>query len=86
MPPRSSDKTKGAGGLQSWDGLRHIDYPGYNVYYSFNIWYNPERAQLATNAELIDRIVKIARSEGRDPASPNEARAIIGIPDHVAVM
>lgn len=44
-----------------------------------NIWSDDERTRQASNPELIERIVEIARSEGREPASPAEARAIIGI-------
>jgi 3-keto-5-aminohexanoate cleavage enzyme len=32
-----------------------------------------------TNAELVDKIVRIARELGRDIASPAEARKIIGL-------
>ncbi|MHB0997836.1 MAG: beta-keto acid cleavage family enzyme [Armatimonadota bacterium] len=44
-----------------------------------NIWYDDERTHPASNVELIERIVQIAKSEGREPASPAEAREIIGI-------
>ena len=44
-----------------------------------NIWCDDERTRQASNPELIERVVEIARSEGRDPASPDEARAMIGI-------
>lgn len=43
------------------------------------IYYDPEKTQLATNPGLIDRIVKVARAMGRDPASPEETRQIIGL-------
>lgn len=44
-----------------------------------NIWYDDERTRLASNPELVERIVKIAESEGREPASPAESRTLIGI-------
>jgi 3-keto-5-aminohexanoate cleavage enzyme len=33
-----------------------------------------------SNAELVDKIVRIARELGRETASPAEARKIIGLP------
>lgn len=45
-----------------------------------NIWFDDERTQLATNAGLIDRLAKLARAAGREIASPDEARAMIGLP------
>jgi 3-keto-5-aminohexanoate cleavage enzyme len=33
-----------------------------------------------SNAELVDKIVRIARELGREVASPAEARKIIGLP------
>lgn len=46
--------------------------------YEDNPYYLP--GQLATsNAQLIERIVRIAREIGREPASPDEARALLKI-------
>lgn len=45
-----------------------------------NLFYDPAtKIQPATNAGLIDRVVKVARAVGRDIASPEEARKIIGM-------
>jgi len=35
--------------------------------------------QLASNAELVDNIAQIARRMGREIATPDEARAMLGI-------
>jgi uncharacterized protein (DUF849 family) len=43
-----------------------------NLYYS--------RGRLATNVEQVERIVRIIRDMGLEPATPAEARAIIGLP------
>jgi uncharacterized protein (DUF849 family) len=43
-----------------------------NLYYS--------AGQLATNVQLVERIVRIIRDLGMEPATPAEARAIIGLP------
>ena len=44
-----------------------------------NIWYDDERTRLATNAELITRLVRIAQACGREIATPDEARTMIGL-------
>ena len=49
-----------------------------------NLWMDDERTQPATNAALIERLVKLARGAGRDIASPDEARAIIGLPARIS--
>ncbi len=44
-----------------------------------NIYYR--RGELATsNAQLVARVVRIGREMGREPASPAETRAILGLP------
>jgi uncharacterized protein (DUF849 family) len=43
-----------------------------NLYYS--------RGRLANNVELVERIVRIIREFGMEPATPAEARDIIGLP------
>jgi 3-keto-5-aminohexanoate cleavage enzyme len=45
-----------------------------------NLWHDVARTQPATNALLIDRVVKLANLVGREIASPEEARALIGMP------
>lgn len=45
-----------------------------------NLWYDDERTRLATNPDLIERLVKLAEACGRSVASPDEARQIIGLP------
>jgi 3-keto-5-aminohexanoate cleavage enzyme len=42
-----------------------------NIYYS--------KGKLATNAELVARTVRIARELGKEPATPDEAREILGL-------
>lgn len=50
-----------------------------------NLHYDRERAELADNARLVERIVRIGREMGREPASPAEARRIIGLPERSAI-
>lgn len=45
-----------------------------------NIYYDRERKDLADNPRLVERIARIGREMGREPASPAEARQIIGLP------
>jgi 3-keto-5-aminohexanoate cleavage enzyme len=43
-----------------------------NIYYSYR--------ELATsNAQLVERLVRLAREMGREVASPDEAREMIGV-------
>jgi len=44
-----------------------------------NIWYDLHRTRLASNCELIKRIVEIARALGREPYSNKEARKRVGL-------
>jgi 3-keto-5-aminohexanoate cleavage enzyme len=45
-----------------------------------NLYYDNERTRLATNVEMVERVVRVASELGRDVATPSEARAIIGLP------
>lgn len=38
------------------------------------------KGELATNAQLVARTVRIARELGKEPATPDEARQILGLP------
>ncbi len=44
-----------------------------------NLWYDDARTRLASNAEFVERVVQIGRASGREPATPGEARRIIGL-------
>lgn len=46
-----------------------------------NLWWDDERTTLATNPALVERVVAIARAMGREPATPAQVRARLGIPD-----
>jgi 3-keto-5-aminohexanoate cleavage enzyme len=45
-----------------------------------NLWFDEARTTHATNASLIERLVKLAHAAGREIASPAEARELIGLP------
>lgn len=46
------------------------------------IHYDRERTMLASNAELVARVARIAREMGREPATSAEARRMIGLSVH----
>jgi len=50
---------------------------GVRVGLEDNIWYDEERTRLATNRDLVERIVYIAKAMGREPLSPKEARGLL---------
>ena len=43
-----------------------------------NIMYR--KGELATNVQLVARMVRVARELGKEPATPDEARQILGLP------
>jgi uncharacterized protein (DUF849 family) len=44
-----------------------------------NLYYDNEKKHLATNPGLIERIVNVARAIGREIASPDKTRQLIGL-------
>jgi uncharacterized protein (DUF849 family) len=44
-----------------------------------NLYMDVGKTQPATNATLVERIVALGRAAGREPASPDDARAAIGL-------
>jgi uncharacterized protein (DUF849 family) len=45
-----------------------------------NLYEDAGKEKPASNAGLVERIVRLARAAEREPASPAEARALIGLP------
>jgi uncharacterized protein (DUF849 family) len=52
---------------------------GVRVGLEDNIWFDDGRTELATNPRLVDRLIGIARAMGREPATPGQVRARLGI-------
>jgi len=79
IPKNSTWSTIGIGKTQLPMSMMGLIMGGHiRVGLEDNIYY--ERGVLAkTNAQFVDRIVRIAREYGRDVASPNEAREILGV-------
>lgn len=44
-----------------------------------SLYYDSEKKHLATNTGLVERIVKVARAIGRDIASPDRTRQLLGL-------
>jgi 3-keto-5-aminohexanoate cleavage enzyme len=44
-----------------------------------NLWFDDVRTDLATNPRLVERLVRIARAMGREPATPDQVRTRLGI-------
>jgi len=44
-----------------------------------NLWYDDDRTRYATNPDLIERVAKLANAAGREVATPDEAREMIGL-------
>lgn len=57
-----------------------VEGGGVRVGLEDNIYYDHARRELATNAGLVERIVRIAGELEREVATPAEARAILGLP------
>lgn len=52
---------------------------GVRVGLEDNVWYDGERTRLATNRELVERILSIAEHLGYKPYMPNEVRELLGL-------
>jgi len=44
------------------------------------IYMGADKSDLATNPRLVERLVKLGRAMGREPATPEETRRMIGLP------
>ena len=52
---------------------------GVRVGLEDNIWYDIERTHLATNRELVERILIISKALGKKPYTHREAREVLGL-------
>lgn len=52
---------------------------GVRVGLEDNIWFDEERTHLATNRELVERVLLVAKTLGRTPYSHREARQVLGV-------
>jgi 3-keto-5-aminohexanoate cleavage enzyme len=52
---------------------------GVRVGLEDNVWWDAERTRLATNTELVERVVRLAELAGRRVAAPGEVRRMLGL-------
>ena len=68
----------GVGNTQlTMNSMSLISGGGVRVGLEDNIWYDAERTQMATNRDLVDRILVIAKALGREPYTHKEARKLL---------
>jgi len=81
LPPDSLFSVLGVGYPVEFEATTLSILLGGNVRVGFEDNIYIEKGKLAkSNAELVKKIVRIARELGREIASPNEAREMLGIP------
>ena len=79
MPKEAVFNVSAVGVHQLNAGVQSILLGGHvRVGLEDNLYYS--RGRLATNVEQVERIVRIIRELGMEPATPAEAREIIGLP------
>ena len=83
LPPGSVWSVGGIGDFQlKMNALGIVEGGGVRVGLEDNIFFDAERTRLASNADLIRRVVGIAETMGRRPYSHREARAVLGLGNH----
>lgn len=80
LPQGTTWAAAGIGRFQHAANLMALERGGHvRVGLEDNLWFDDERTKLASNATLVERIAAAARALGREPASPAEARRMIGL-------
>jgi 3-keto-5-aminohexanoate cleavage enzyme len=78
LPPGCTWSVAGIGRMQLPMAMAALAMGGHvRVGLEDNIYYS--KGRLATNAELVARVVRLANELGRPVATPDEARAILGL-------
>ena len=80
LPPDSIWSVGGVGNAQlAMNAMSIVAGGGVRIGLEDNIWYDSSRTRLATNRELVERILLIAEAMGRKPYTCTEARALLGL-------
>lgn len=80
LPENSIWSVGGVGDSQlPMNAMAIITGGGVRVGLEDNIWYDEERTKLASNHDLIERILTIAKAMGRKPYTAKEARKLLGV-------
>lgn len=79
LPQRSVFNVSAIGAAQLPAAMNSLLLGGHvRVGLEDNLYYR--QGQLATNLQLVERLVRLVRELGYEPATPTEAREIIGLP------
>ncbi len=80
LPAESIWSVGGIGDYQlKMNAMGIVDGGGVRIGLEDNIYFDPERTQLASNTTLIRRILRIAEAMGRTPYSHRDARRYLGL-------
>jgi uncharacterized protein (DUF849 family) len=80
LPDGSIWSVGGVGNSQlEMNAISLIAGGGVRIGLEDNIWYDAERTTLATNRDLVERILSIAKALGKEPLSLAEARDLLKI-------
>ena len=80
LPAGSAWSAGGVGNAQlTANTMALLGGGGVRVGLEDNIWLDDKRTRLASNRELVERVVLIARTLGREPYTHAETRGILGV-------
>lgn len=80
LPPENTWSATGIGRFQTQINVATILMGGHvRVGIEDSIYYSYPKRELATNEKLVKRIVRIAKELGREIATPDEAREVLGL-------
>ena len=80
LPEHTIWSVGGVGDFQlPMNAVAIISGGGVRVGLEDNIWYDEERTRLASNRDLIERVLTIAKAMGREPYPSKEAREVLGV-------
>jgi len=80
LPPDSIWSTGGIGNFQlKMNALGIVAGGGVRIGLEDNIFFDSEKTQLASNSDLLKRIIGIAKAMGRTPYSHKEVRKVLGV-------
>ena len=80
LPQKAIWSAGGVGNFQlQMNAMAIIAGGGVRVGLEDNIWFDKERTRLASNYDLVKRIIQIADTMGRKPYSHKKARQVLGL-------
>ena len=80
LPENSIWAVGGVGDFQlPMNAMAIVAGGGVRVGLEDNIWYDQERTRLASNLDLVERVLEIAKALGREPYTQKETRDLLGV-------